>query len=122
MSAPTISSNGSETVVATATAIDANRNAVAGVPVTISVDSGAIATPSGTITGADGTLTANVSIGADSSIRTITVTATSGSLTKTAPLLASRSVAVTVAGLAELIEVLLSAMSSVGSRPLLAPA
>ena len=86
LSAPTISSNGSETVVATATAIDANRNAVAGVPVTISVNSGAIATPSGTITGADGTLTATVGIGADSSIRTITVTAISGGLTKTAPL------------------------------------
>jgi len=86
LSAPTISSNGSETVVATATAIDGNRNAVAGVSVTISVNSGAIATPSGTVTGADGTLTANVGIGADSSIRTITVTATSGTITKTAPL------------------------------------
>jgi hypothetical protein len=86
LSAPTISSNGSETVLATATAIDGNRNAVAGVPVTISVNSGAIATPSGTATGTDGTLTATVGIGSDSSLRTITVTATSGSLTKTAPL------------------------------------
>lgn len=86
LSAPTISSNGSETVVATATAIDGNRNAVAGVPVTISVNSGAIATPAGTLTSAEGTLTAVIGIGSDSSIRTITVTATSGSITRTAPL------------------------------------
>ena len=86
LSAPTISSNGTETVMARATAIDTNRNAVAGVPVTISVNSNAIATPSGTITGPDGTLTAIVGIGADSSIRAITVSASSGSLTKTAQL------------------------------------
>ena len=86
LSAPTISSNGAETVVARATAIDTNRNAVASVPVTISVNSNAIATPSGAITGPDGTLTATVGIGADSSIRTITVSAISGSLTKTAQL------------------------------------
>ena len=72
--------------MARATAIDTNRNAVAGVPVTISVNSNAIATPSGTITGPDGTLTAIVGIGADSSIRAITVSASSGSLTKTAQL------------------------------------
>ena len=114
LSAPTISSNGSETVVATATAIDANRNAVAGVQVTISVNSGAIATPSGTITGADGTLTANVSIGADSSIRTITVTATSGTLTKTAPL---RVQAGASSGLLPTIDIALSSSSISSANP-----
>ena len=86
LSAPTIANNGTETVTATATAIDANRNALANVPVSISVDNGGVATPAGTTTGTDGTLKATVGIGADTSVRTITVTATSGSITRTAAL------------------------------------
>ncbi|MFY7917362.1 MAG: hypothetical protein ACOVPA_22170, partial [Rubrivivax sp.] len=38
LSAPNVANNGTESVVATATAIDANRNAVSGVPVTLSVN------------------------------------------------------------------------------------
>jgi len=86
LSSPTIANTGAETVVATATAIDGNRNAVANVPVSISVDNGGVATPSGTSTGTNGTLTSTIGIGADSSVRTITVTATSGSITRTAAL------------------------------------
>jgi len=86
LSAPTIANNGTETVVATVTAVDANRSAVANVPVAVRVDNGGVATPSGTKTGASGTLAATVGIGSDNSVRTITVTATSGSITRTAAL------------------------------------
>ena len=86
VSSPTIASNGSATVTATATAIDANRNAVAAVRVVISADSGAVVTPGGTATGTDGTLTAEIGIGADRSVRTITVTAVSGALSKSTTL------------------------------------
>ena len=57
LSASNVANNGTETVVASAIAIDGNRNTVAGVPVTISVDSNAVATPSGTKTDDKGTLT-----------------------------------------------------------------
>ncbi|HSQ72336.1 MAG TPA: hypothetical protein VLM87_07920, partial [Rubrivivax sp.] len=86
LSSPTIANTGAETVVATATAIDGNRNAVANVPVSISVDNGGVATPSGATTDTNGTLTSTIGIGADSSVRTITVTATSGNITRTAAL------------------------------------
>lgn len=86
LSSPTIANSGAETVEATATALDGNRNALANVPVSISVDSGGVATPSGTLTDTDGTLSSTIGIGADSSVRTITVTATSGSITRTAAL------------------------------------
>jgi 5-hydroxyisourate hydrolase-like protein (transthyretin family) len=76
----------SQTAVATATALDANRNTVAGVPVTISVNAGGIVTPSGATTSDAGVVTAEIGIGADTSNRTITVTAVSGGLTRTATL------------------------------------
>jgi hypothetical protein len=84
LDATSVNNSGSKTVLATVTAVDAARNALAGVPVTISVDNNAVAQVSGTNTGSDGTLTANVSIGADRSNRVITVTATSGSIARTA--------------------------------------
>lgn len=84
VSAPTIANTGTETVVATAMALDGNRNTLAGVPVTVSVDSGATATPSGSTTDTAGALKATIGIGADRSNRTITVTARSGSVTRTA--------------------------------------
>ncbi len=86
LSAGSVANNGSETVVATATAIDAGRSVVVGVPVTISVNSNAIATPKSKTTDAAGQLSATVGIGADRSNRTITVTATSGTIVKTAAL------------------------------------
>jgi len=86
LSSAAISNNGVESVTATATALDANRNAVAAVPVVISVNNNGIVTPSGTVTDATGRLVSTVGIGADTSLRTITVTATSGALTRTAAL------------------------------------
>lgn len=87
LSAPSVASDGSETVIATVTALNANRNAVAGVPVTVSVDNGGVVTVSGATTDGSGIVTGAVGIGSDSSNRTITVTARSGSLTASVPLL-----------------------------------
>ena len=86
LSANSVANSGLESVVATATALDGRRNAIAGIPVSITVDSNAIATPSGTTTGAEGTVTAAVGIGADRTNRTITVTARSGSIVRTVAL------------------------------------
>jgi hypothetical protein len=86
LSAPSVATNGSETAVATVTAIDANRNVVAGVPVTITVNANGVVTPSGTKTGTAGTVSASIGVGSDRTVRTMTITATSGSLTKTASL------------------------------------
>jgi len=84
LSAPSVTNGGSSTIVATATAVDRNRNVVAGIPVTFAVDSSATAAVSGTVTNAAGVVTATIGIGADRSNRVITVTATSGTLTRTA--------------------------------------
>jgi hypothetical protein len=82
LSAPTVRNSGTETVTATVTAVDANRNTVAGIPVTISVDNGATIQVSGSSTSSAGVVTGVVGIGADRSNRTVTVTATSGTLTR----------------------------------------
>lgn len=84
LSAPTLVNSGSVVIVATATAVDANRNAVSGIPVTIVVDRSALAVVSGPTTNSLGVITANVSVGADRSNRVVTVTANSGTLTKSA--------------------------------------
>jgi protocatechuate 3,4-dioxygenase beta subunit len=85
LSANSIANDGSQTVTATAIAVNANNATVAGVPITFAVDTG-VATPGGTVTGAAGTLTASIGIGSDQSNRTIKITATSGSVSKTAQL------------------------------------
>jgi hypothetical protein len=54
------------------------------IPVRISVNNNAVATVSGTSTDDSGVVTAQVGIGSDRANRTVTVTATSGSLTRTA--------------------------------------
>ena len=84
LSAPSLTNGGSSTITATVTAVDRNRNVVSGIPVTISVDSSATASVSGTVTNASGVVSAAVGIGADRSNRVVTVTATSGSLVRTA--------------------------------------
>lgn len=98
----------SNTVTVTATAVDANRNALSGIPVTFSVDSGATLVPSGTKTGDAGTLTGQLRIGADQSKRDITVRATSGTVVREIKVqvagaalssaLSSKSVAITAPG------------------------
>jgi hypothetical protein len=87
LSAQSVTNDGSQSAVATVTAVDRNRNALAGVPVTITVDNGGIATTSGAVTDDAGVLSSTIGIGSDRSERTITVTARSGSLTQTAALL-----------------------------------
>lgn len=84
LSAPSVTNGGSSTVTATVTAVDANRNVIRGIPVTLSVNAGATVAASSTVTDALGVVTANVGIGADRSNRVVTVTATSGSLVRTA--------------------------------------
>lgn len=80
----TLSNNGTDTLAVTVTAVDANRNAVSGATVNLSADSDAILTTSSTTTSTSGAVTGTVSPGADRSNRVITVTATSGSIKKTA--------------------------------------
>ncbi|NCT83725.1 MAG: hypothetical protein GXC94_11300 [Comamonadaceae bacterium] len=93
LSAFSVDNSGSKEVVATATAIDANQNALSGIPVQLSVTDGpplAAAAPSSfviassNLTGANGQVSGTVNIGSDHSNRTVTVTATSGALTSTA--------------------------------------
>jgi hypothetical protein len=79
-----VTNAGSETVTATVTAVDSSRVAVSGVPVTIGVDNNAVVVVGSAVTGSDGKLTATINMGTDRSQRVITVTATSGSLTRTA--------------------------------------
>lgn len=86
LSAGSVANTGTETVVATATAIDANRNTVAGVPVTITVNNNGVVSPQSAVTDDAGKLNATIGIGSDQSNRTLTVTATSGAITRTASL------------------------------------
>ena len=86
LSANTVANTGAETVTATLTALDSNRNALAGVPVTLQVDNNAIAAVSGTSTDGNGKVVATIGIGADRSNRSINVTARTGSITRTAVL------------------------------------
>lgn len=93
LNAFSVDNSGSREVVATASAIDANQNALSGIPIQLSVTDGpplSSTTPSSfviassTQTGTNGQVTGTINIGADHSNRTVTVTATSGSLTSTA--------------------------------------
>jgi hypothetical protein len=84
LSTTNISDSGTEVVNVTATAVDASRNALAGIPVSFTVDQNAVLIAGGTATNASGQVTANVQIGSDRSNRIITVTATSDSLVRTA--------------------------------------
>lgn len=84
LSAQTLSNDGTNTVTATVTAVDANRNALASIPVTVSVNNSAVATVSGTATDSKGVVAAQVGIGSDRSNRSITVTAISGGLSRAA--------------------------------------
>ena len=84
LSSASLSNDGGATLTATATAVDKNRNVVQGIPVTFVVDAGATAAPSGTSTNAQGVVTAAIGIGSNRTDRVVTVTATSGSLVRTA--------------------------------------
>lgn len=84
LSAPSLTNGGSNTITATVTAVDSKRNVVAGIPVSISVDANATVLPSGTSTNASGIVTGEIRVGQDRTNRVVTVTATSGGITKTA--------------------------------------
>ncbi|MDQ2779527.1 MAG: Ig-like domain-containing protein, partial [Pseudomonadota bacterium] len=89
LSQPAVPNTGAESATATVTALDANRVAVAGVPVTISANNGAIVSLQGTagaVTDTSGKLVATIGIGSDRSNRDITITATAGSVTASAVL------------------------------------
>lgn len=86
LSAAQISNTGSATTMVTVTAVDANRNAIEGVPVTLTADSDAVLSGNPAATSADGTLTAKLNIGSNRGNRLITVTANAGGISKTATL------------------------------------
>ncbi|MBN8486748.1 MAG: Ig-like domain-containing protein [Burkholderiales bacterium] len=87
LSSSAIDNSGGDEVTLTVTAVDAKRNTVPEAPVTITVDdSAAIIAPSGTVTDAEGKLTAKVTIGSDKTNRAFTLSASSGAITKTTAL------------------------------------
>lgn len=87
LSAPTIANSGVAIVTATVTALDVNRNAVSGADVVMAVDNGGILTilgTAGSVTNATGRLQAQVSIGTDKTNRDLNVSASVGSIKKSA--------------------------------------
>lgn len=85
--AATVSNSGTVTNTATISVLDANGRGLSGVEVKIAVDNNATYTTgaTGTITtGTDGTVKATVSIGSDTSLRKITLTASASGKTGTA--------------------------------------
>jgi hypothetical protein len=79
-----LSNSGASTVGVTVTAVNANRVALGSVPVTVSVDNNAVISLSSATTASNGTLTGTVGIGTDRSNRIVTVTASSGGVSRTA--------------------------------------
>jgi len=84
LSKSTIVNTGSDSVIITATALDAGRATVSGAKIVVSADSDAIVTTPSTETGADGKLQSTLTIGSNRANRVITVKITSGSVSKTA--------------------------------------
>lgn len=84
LSGSTLPTDGTGSVLVTVYAVDAKRNTIADVPVSISVDQNALVSTTATKTDASGVVTGTVRIGSDQSRRTITVSAASGAITKTA--------------------------------------
>ena len=85
VSAASMPNTASATVAVTVTALDASRNTLAAMPVSLSSDNGSVlGTVSGAKTGTDGTVTATLSAGGDQANRLITITAVSGGVSKTA--------------------------------------
>ncbi|MEO5696009.1 MAG: hypothetical protein ABIQ60_02610, partial [Burkholderiaceae bacterium] len=84
LSKANVANTGSDSVIITATALDASRNTVAGANVAVSADSDAIVTTAAAATGADGKLQATLTIGANRANRVVTVTVSAGGVSKTA--------------------------------------
>lgn len=81
---PTIATDGSETAVITAIAKDANNILLSGVTVNFATTSGGLNGASA-VTDSNGQAQVTLSTAGDSSVRTITVTASTGGLTATVP-------------------------------------
>lgn len=84
VSSPTMPSVTSASVDVTVTAVDANRATLPNVPVQVSVNSGATIQTTGTLTNTGGQITGKLSPGSDATPRRITITASSGGVTRTA--------------------------------------
>jgi hypothetical protein len=84
--APVVSlpNNGIDKITAVATATGAGGVTLEKIPVSFSVDNGALVTPDATATSKEGIVTASVGIGDNRAVRNVTVTATSGSLKRSA--------------------------------------
>ncbi|MGM9488793.1 hypothetical protein ACS5PM_15680 [Ideonella sp. YS5] len=81
---PTSLANGSaDPVSMTVTAVNSSNQVVSGAAVTITADNGGVVIADGTETDDSGEVSATVSIGDDTTPRTITITVTSGSVTRT---------------------------------------
>jgi hypothetical protein len=78
-----INNGGTDKAVLTITALDASRNVVSGVPVTVALNSG-IYTSSGGVTDASGQTSGSIAIGGDKTNRTISASITVGSQSGTA--------------------------------------
>lgn len=77
-----INNSGSSKATLKVKALDSNRAVVAGVPITVKVDSGTF-TPAAKVTDDKGSYSGDIEIGQDKSNRTVEVTITMGSITKT---------------------------------------
>lgn len=84
LSATQIANTSSATVTVTATAIDATRNAVPDATVTVAADADAVVVAGSTSTDSSGKVSASLSIGSNRANRLITVTAVSGSVSRSA--------------------------------------
>lgn len=84
LSKNTMNDSGGDSLSVTVTAVDSSRVAVSGAVVTVGADAGAVVVSSGSTTDSSGSVTATISSGADKSNRTVTVTATSGTIAKAA--------------------------------------
>lgn len=81
LSAPTLNNTPSSTVTATVTAVNGNRNALAGIPVDLSIEPDtdtAVITRTSLVTDSTGRLTAQINIGSDRTNRELTLVASSG--------------------------------------------
>lgn len=78
-----IQTTGADSVTLTVTAVNSARNVVAGLPVTVSVDSG-VFTPSANVTDASGRYTGTIAIGGNPAIRNINATIVASGVTKVA--------------------------------------
>jgi hypothetical protein len=85
LSSSSLTNSGSDSITVTVTAVDASRVALANVPVTISADNNAVVVAAASKTAATtGRITATVATGTDRSNRIVTVTATNGTLSRSA--------------------------------------